>query len=96
VSYDGGRCEETAVARRLLLVRMEMGRGRAMLDDNGPFYHVRGGRRRDGWRPGGRRRLTSGPGVGLSATDRWATLQLFSNLKINAKIKLSTGKMAKG
>jgi hypothetical protein len=36
-----------------------------------------------------------GPGVVLSATDRWATPQLFSNSKITAEIELSTGKIAK-
>jgi hypothetical protein len=35
--------------------------------------------------------LIGGPGIGLSATDRWAALQFFSNLKISLEIELSTG-----
>jgi hypothetical protein len=35
------------------------------------FYRTRRGWRRDRWRPGWRRRLTSRPDIGLSATNRW-------------------------
>jgi hypothetical protein len=80
----------------LLLEKTEVGRGRAMLGDDRPFYRACGGRRRDGWQPGGRMAPTGGPGVGLSTTDRWAALQLFSISKITAEIKLSAGKIAKG
>jgi hypothetical protein len=38
---------------------------------------------------------TGGPSVGLSVTDRWAVLQLFSNSKIITEIKLFMGKIAK-
>jgi hypothetical protein len=86
VSCGGDRRRETTVARRALTGEDGGGRRRATLGDDRPFYHA----------CGGRRRLTSRPGVGLSATDRWATLQLFSNSKINAKIELSTGKLVKG
>jgi hypothetical protein len=86
VSCGGDRRRETTVARRALTGEDGGGRRRATLGDDRPFYHA----------CGGRRRLTSRPGVGLSATDRWVTMQLFSNSKINAKIELSTGKMVKG
>jgi hypothetical protein len=35
----------------------------------------------DGWRPGGRTVPTSGPGVGLRATDKWATVFDFPTQK---------------
>jgi hypothetical protein len=57
-----------------------------------PFYCVCEERRRDGWQPGGWTMPTCGPGVSLSATDRWAALQLFSNSKITAEIELSMRK----
>jgi hypothetical protein len=44
---------------------------------------------------GGRMAPTGGPGVILSATNWWATPQLFSHSKITAEIELSTGKIAK-
>jgi hypothetical protein len=79
----------------LLLEKTEVGRGRAMLGDDRPFYRAHGGRCRDGWQAGGRMAPTGGPSVGLSVTDRWAVLQLFSNSKIIAEIKLFMGKIAK-
>jgi hypothetical protein len=70
-------------------------RGQATLDVR-LFYLVHGDRHNDVWQLGGRHRLTSRPGVGLSATDRWATQNSFLKLNFNDKIELSTGKVAKG
>jgi hypothetical protein len=64
---------------------------RATLDAR-PFYPTLGGRHSDEWWPGGQHRLTSGPAIGLSATDRWAALNSFSKSNFNAEIELSTGK----
>jgi hypothetical protein len=46
---------------------------------------VSGDRCGDMWRPGGQCHLTSGPGDGLSTTDKWATLNSFSKSNLNVE-----------
>jgi hypothetical protein len=61
-----------ATAAWLLPAKTELGRGRAMLGDDQPFYLTRGEQHSNGWRLGGQR-----PSVGLSTTNRWAVLNSF-------------------
>jgi hypothetical protein len=74
-----------ATAAWLLPAKTELGRGRATLGDGQPFYLTRGEQHSDGWRLGGQRHLTSRPGVGLSATNRWAVLNSFFQIGVQCQ-----------